>query len=642
MTLLKPQLALRRLEVFHKGRPVYSQPFNDGVNIIRGSNSSGKSTIADFIFFALGGDLAKWKPEAELCDFVIAEIEINGATVTLKRDVETSSRQPMSIFWGPLDKARTSVAEGWQVFPFSRGADRESFSQVLFRALELPEVRGDSDSNITMHQLLRLIYVDQISGVDSLMRDERFDAALTRNTIGDLLFGIYEDTLYQDELLIRAKQKELEASTREFDTILSVLGQSGIEVDALAIQKALTAITEEEAELQRSISGIASVQPNGASTDSVSSAEKARGVFKELRQAAVRIEDARDRQALEVEDSRHFVRHLETRLSSLSDSEDTRAAIKGLPVTACPECLATVAPSADAKTCALCKQPTSADIQRSQLLRMRQELALQLKESQKLLADKEKRLSDLSGELPLLREKARSAEKTLRELVSDVKSPRDQRLDDLFTKKGALQSHREYLIKQAKAVRLLETLKQKCANLKSEVQALALSIKAKKSRQDKRRAEAGETIAGYTLSLLARDLPREDTFKAAKSLEIDFIKNSFAVDGRNWFSASSMTYLKNSVHFGIFFASLDLPYFRYPRFLLCDNVEDKGMEESRSRNFQKLIVEFSKKCSVRHQIIFTTSMIDPSLNTPDLCVGPQYSEGHKSLVFEKGPGQAPA
>jgi len=640
MTLLRPQLALRRLEVFHKGRPVYSQPFHDGVNIIRGSNSSGKSTIADFIFFALGGDLAKWKPEAELCDFVIAEVEINGAIVTLKRDISTSSRQPLAIFWGPLDKARTSVAEGWQVFPFSRGEDRESFSQVLFRALELPEVRGDADSNITMHQLLRLIYIDQISGVDSLMRDERFDAALTRNTIGDLLFGIYEDSLYQEELLIRAKQKELEESTREFDTILSVLGQSGIEVDALAIQKALTALTEQEAELQTGINAILNDHAKGASPDSLTTAEKAREVFKQMRQAAVRLEDARDRQALEVEDSRHFVRHLEARLNSLSDSEDTRAAIKGLPVTACPECLAPVAPSTDTTVCALCKKPTSAEIQRSQLMRMRQELALQLKESQKLLGDKETRLSELSGELPLIREKARAAEKTLRELVSDVKSPRDQRLDDLFTKKGAFQSQREFLIKQAKAVRLLETLKQKCSKLKAEVQSLALSIKTKKSRQDKRRAEAGDTIAGYTLALLSRDLPREDTFKAPKSLAIDFNKNSFAVDGRNWFSASAMTYLKNSVHFGIFFASLGLPYFRYPRFLLCDNVEDKGMEESRSRNFQKLIVEFSKKFAVRHQIIFTTSMIDPSLNIPELCVGPQYSEGHKSLEFENNPGQA--
>jgi hypothetical protein len=90
-------------------------------------------------------------------------------------------------------------------------------------------------------------------------------------------------------------------------------------------------------------------------------------------------------------------------------------------------------------------------------------------------------------------------------------------------------------------------------------------------------------------------------------------------------------YLKNCVHFAIAFASLDLDFFRYPRLILCDNMEDKGMEEERSHNFQRKIVELSNKYSLSHQIIFTTSMIAPELDSTLYCIGDKYTQLNKSL-----------
>ena len=116
---------------------------------------------------------------------------------------------------------------------------------------------------------------------------------------------------------------------------------------------------------------------------------------------------------------------------------------------------------------------------------------------------------------------------------------------------------------------------------------------------------------------------------------MDFRLNTFSVDGSNEFSASSITYLKNCVHFGIFFASLDLDFMRYPRLIVCDNMEDKGMEEARSQNFQTAVSRLSKEANVPHQIIFTTSMIAHELNTSPPCIGQQFDENHKSLRTER-------
>ena len=55
------------------------------------------------------------------------------------------------------------------------------------------------------------------------------------------------------------------------------------------------------------------------------------------------------------------------------------------------------------------------------------------------------------------------------------------------------------------------------------------------------------------------------------------------------------------------------------------------MEKERTQNFQKLIVKLSKESAIEHQIIFTTSMIDESLNNTELCVGEFYTETNKSL-----------
>lgn len=124
---------------------------------------------------------------------------------------------------------------------------------------------------------------------------------------------------------------------------------------------------------------------------------------------------------------------------------------------------------------------------------------------------------------------------------------------------------------------------------------LNVSIKAKKEKQTHRLARALEMIEQFATDFLRSDLLREEIFKHPGHITVDFEKNVFAVNARNVFSASSTVYLKNCIHYAIFFTSLDLDFVRYPRFILCDNMEDKGMEEIRSQNFQRKVVEVANK-----------------------------------------------
>lgn len=104
------------------------------------------------------------------------------------------------------------------------------------------------------------------------------------------------------------------------------------------------------------------------------------------------------------------------------------------------------------------------------------------------------------------------------------------------------------------------------------------------------------------------------------------------VDGKMNFAESSNVVLKNAAISSMLFAACYDPEFWHPRFLLMDNIEDKGMEDVRTHNFQRLLIAEAEKVKVPFQLIFTTSMPDESLEGSNLTVGPRYSRQAKTLA----------
>src|ERR1700747_1942910 len=95
-----PNIRVSRLVVQRDGHNMYDERFHTGLNIIRGDNSSGKSTILNFLFYGLGGELGTWSDHALLCDTVYVEVLFNGRPATLRRAVSASRGQGMDISGG--------------------------------------------------------------------------------------------------------------------------------------------------------------------------------------------------------------------------------------------------------------------------------------------------------------------------------------------------------------------------------------------------------------------------------------------------------------------------------------------------------------------------------------------------------------
>jgi len=227
MIRLDPSLFIRRLIVHAQQVIVFDEKFHDGLNILRGENSSGKSTILNFIFFGLGGELSTWSPAALRCSNVTLEVEINGRFATIAREVSEAPMRPMHIFGGTYEDSLLAPRGRWARYPYTKQGDRETFSLFLFKALGFPPVENEISGRITMHQVLRLLYSDQITAVDDIFRFERFDAALIREAVSRLLLGSFDPKQYENEIAARTLEKEVEGIIGELRAFFHALGQVG-------------------------------------------------------------------------------------------------------------------------------------------------------------------------------------------------------------------------------------------------------------------------------------------------------------------------------------------------------------------------------------------------------------------------------
>ncbi|MFZ4929567.1 hypothetical protein [Chryseobacterium sp. Mn2064] len=635
MTESRPILILNELIVRdYKNKIVYDERFHLGVNIIRGKNSSGKSTISNFIFYILGGAFDNWTTEANNCKDVTAEVSINDAVFTLRRDIGKSFLVPLQIFWGNYEESKIDNFN-WNIYPYRGTENTVSFSNVLFNALNFPEVKSDLDSNITMHQILRLLYVDQETPPQSIFRYENFDPPLTRKTISEILLGIYDDSLYSDRINLRNNEKQLDIKEREYKNLVNVIIHSGGSINKNIIEKDLESAKEQLIAFNKQIQELREINIVKTTKKTETKTEQIKKQLTEYKNKVNNQISLINSYDLEIADSKQFISTLEKRILELDNSILTRHSIGELPLTHCPQCLEELDFNTPEDCCKLCKK-TLQGAEKTNAKRLLQEMQLQVKESKKLLEMKESKYFQLQTELPGLVEKMRFLQKALDLSIEDPQSTRDERIDTLLVNIGFMEGKIENLTKNIKIVELIEKLKNEVTELEKGIKNLKLSISEKESEQKNKFTLVIEKIQEITLKILKRDLDRQDEFKRGRYVEVDFLRDTFSLDGGNNFSASSKTYFKNAVLFSIFFTSLEFDFMRYPRFILCDNMEDKGMEKERTQNFQEIITEFSNeylKKGKEHQIIFTTSMVSDKLDGTEYCVGDYYSTGNKTLKF---------
>lgn len=632
MTLYSPTLIVRELMVVKDGHIVLNVKFHAGLNIVRGHNSSGKTTTLDFVAHTLGAEDIPWKKEALLCDYSTLEVLLNGKPVTLRRDVNGGRQQPLYIFWGALADATKSAVAGWEVYPFRRSQSKLSFTQSLLLALDMPEAQGDGASNLTMHQFLRVMYADQPSLHSPIFRIDSFDNALTRETIGSYLSGVYDDKLYSAQLSRREFEKELTQAEAELKSIFVVLAKSKQDVNLeffaqqiIEGERRRTVLLAEVARLKTERTVVKDKKKRSDESSTRAALDIAK---KELSKSL----DSIARMESEIADSRQFVIEIESRLKNLDESESTRGYFGALAFNFCPCCLAEVkAPNSEAQTCALCKTPLHGTSGESQILRMRNELRIQLKESSILINTREADVKSLRNNIPGLRQEFRSLEQKYVEATQNWSSDLELALEAATREVGALDQEIKGLYENQRLASVIKDLQDRRDALLLKMRDFDSTIESLTHAQEERKKNVALTVATTLSKLLKQDFHRQEEFRTAEHVQFSFIDNQIVVDGSAKFSESSTVVLRHLFHLALLTASTRIPEMRFPRFLMLDGIEDGGIELLRAYRLQEIIAHECEGYEIDYQLIIATSQIAPALNNEKYVVGREFSEERRAI-----------
>ena len=630
-----PTLIVRRMVVEREGAAVYDEAFHPGVNVVRGENSSGKSTVLNFIYYGLGGDLLEWSAAARLCSKVRVEVELNGNPATLSREITARPQSGMEIFGGGMEEALRAPHSAWLRYGYRRSESKESFSQALFRLLGIPEVLNDVSGNITMHQLLRLVYADQLSPVEHLFKYQgAFDDASLRDTIGRLIIGAYSGKLYENEQSIRSLNKEHDELTAEWRSLLSVLGkvEEGFTLEWFAGQRLI--LEHQAAALAAEVESIERRLFEDKAEDPLTLKPQleAYGLVQRLQSDLAEASELRDNLALKIADSDKFLNSLKRKLQALQDASTVAEVVGEINFSECPVCQAQL----EAKTsfsCYLCKAPYDPEQERGRIVALINDTAIQIVQSERLQEKRSAQAGEVDAKIAKIHSDWDQASKQLSSARRRPSTELQENLRRLHHEAGYTQRKLEDMREKERLAALLTELSERRASVRKRIELLQAENEALRIEQQDRIETAYTAIAEEVINLLINDLKRQDIFEDPKSVAFSFRENQISVNGERYFSASSRAILKSSFLLGLLAAATKVPFFRHPRFSIIDALENMGVEAVRSQNFQQQILRVSQEAKVDHQIIYATSMIAEELDQDVYTVGRYSTRANRTLTI---------
>ena len=635
MISYNPTLNIKTLHAFKNAKEVLYMEFHNGLNVIHGSNGSGKTSVIQLLVYALGATVYNWKEEAGSCDSVIAEIYVNESIITIGREVKESSAS-MNIFFGDYAESRKNGKAGWFNYPYSISPSRESFSQKIFEILNIPEAKSDGINNLTMHQILRLIYNNQSSPATSIFNDEPFDSAIKREFVSNYLLGLYDDNLYSNKLEFIKKDKELTKTISELKGLYLL-------VDGKDTDFSFSSTDEHIEQLQLKIDHLINfIEEKKIINLSINFKNETKATspneIVKLKKDLLFLEVSLKQLEYNISDSTSFIEELNQKISAIEDSIKFGKHYKSKDFDTCPSCFSLLKPVSDENNCSLCGTHNASNSKDMNYARMKNEISIQLKESKDILAKHEKEKEKTITAIKETKKSLRTKINKISVVSNSFSSENDSVLYDAYKEVGELEEKINSLSQFSKIYLQINKLRELRDSLQDRVNYLESEIDKKESALLLKMPKIQEKITNYMIDILSKDIENiEDPHDKAEfsnitSIGFDLASNRIIINNKVSFSESSMYYLNNALHISLLKLSLTDKTVRLPRLLILDGIENGGMEDIRSKGIQRTIKDISDEFEgIRHQIIVTTKGINAEVDNSKYRIGEKFTSSNRSL-----------
>ncbi|MCH5586350.1 AAA family ATPase [Shimazuella sp. AN120528] len=207
---MSKRLKLEKL-VLKGYRKDYKVEFKSGLNFISGPTSTGKSSIAEMIDYALGDkDHKKYIEIRESCKDVQLDFSISKSKYRIVRPL-FDFQKPVKLFrWN--DKAQ-NYNDDYELLDIKNSVN-QSLSSFLLEELGLPKNLKIFNQKFSFRDLFKYSYISQtVIDSEDLLKEKQYGPSLKRRPTIEIIFNIYDQLL--DELKTNAKAKSEEINVLE-------------------------------------------------------------------------------------------------------------------------------------------------------------------------------------------------------------------------------------------------------------------------------------------------------------------------------------------------------------------------------------------------------------------------------------------
>jgi hypothetical protein len=440
---------------------------------------------------------------------------------------------------------------------------------------------------------------------------------------------LYDNELYDAKIALQLEEKKLEKVLSKLTAINSVIGKTSFSQDIGTIVNTKDSYLSEISKLNFDV---LELKENAliSYTEEKKTTEKCATKSVKDKTKLLDCEVSIQQLESEISDSNDFICELLDKSVSIKDSIDIGSHLSEVNFKICPSC-SKVAPIVKVGCCNLCGGEKNGITGSVNLSRMKNEIDSQIRESERIVAKKKNNLKELIAKRKVHRSNLRKSMSHVTSAMTSINATNESKIYGIYSKIGELEEKLLTLDKIEVLINSIEELRTERDIFQKEVNRLNDLIKYKKYQYISREPEVKEIISKHLITVLKRDIGAEKEFLDAKNIEFDFASNMVSVNGKTAFSESGTVYLNNAFHLALLMCSLDKEYIRLPRFMVLDGIENGGMEESRSSNFQKVVKDLLEEYQVDFQIVMATKCIDSSLDISKYIVGKKYNSEVKSL-----------